>query len=209
MGQRRTLTALAVVALLAGCAGTKAETSTHDSAKGDPVDPVMEQRLAVPQPKLPPPLERQPERQHGAAFARYFVAGSLEYALRSGFTVDFRREFNFDCERCRSVWKRINREYKQGHHVEMTPVFVDAIRVRRGPHTQDYGAYELTYWLVDIRYHVDKLSILDAQTETATATDLRFADRLLVVFGGDWQIEEWISTSSDPNTPILGRPATA
>jgi hypothetical protein len=203
MSLRRTMTALAVVALLAGCAGTSAESSTERPAKADPVDAVMEQRLAVPEPKLQPPVG-------GAEFARYFIAGSLEYALRSGFTVDFRRDFNFGCGRCRSVWKRIDHEYKQGHHVEMSTVLVDAVRLRRGPQTVEEGRFERTYWLVDVAYHIDELSIRDADSEIATATDLRFADRLLVVFGMDFEIQEWISTGSDTDTPILGgRPPTA
>jgi hypothetical protein len=210
MSVRRTVSVLALL-VLAGCGGAKVGPSTDGAAEGAPVDPVMEQRLAVPQPKLPPPVDK-PVRGHGAVFARYFIAGSLEYAMRSGFTVDFRREFTFNCERCRAVWKRIDHEYKQGHHIEMSPVFVDAIRVRRGPVTEDPGVYERNYWLVDVRYHVDELAVRDADGEIETATDLGFSDRMVVSydkFDEQWYIQFWKSSASDPGAPILGKPASA
>jgi hypothetical protein len=211
MGLRGTVTGVAVVALLAGCGGTSARSSTEGTAEGDPVDPVMEQRLAVPEPK-PPPVVRRPAREHGAMLARYFIADTLEYALRSGFTVDSRRALARDCTRCWSVWQRIDHEYNQGHHMEMTPVSVDAIRVRRGPITEGDAGFETSYWVVDLSYHVGELSIHDADDVISTATDLELLDRLVVSydhFDEGWHVVYWKSIPSDPEVPILGRPAAA
>jgi hypothetical protein len=212
MGVRRTVIALAILALLAGCGGgAKARAGSEKPAEADPADALMEQRISVPQPKLPPPIDR-PAREDGAVFARYFVAGSLEYALRSGFTIDFRRDFSFYCERCRSVWKRIDSEYEQGHHIEMSPVFVDAIKVRRGPAKRDPGVYEPTYWLVDVKYHIDQLSLRDGSGVIESADGLEFVDRLVVSYqeySEEWHIDIWNSTVNDRGAPILGRPAAA
>jgi hypothetical protein len=208
-GVRRAVAALALVALFAGCGGATGETSTKGSPKGDSVDTVMDQRLAVPEPKLPPPLHR-PERKHGAMFARYFIGGSLEYVVRSGFTVDSRRAQTRTCKRCHSVWAAIDHEYEQGHHVEMTPTVIDVIRVRRGPIIEDHGGFKTTFWVVDLRYHVDELSIRDADGVISTAKDLVFVDRLVASydhFDEEWRVQFWKSIPSQPDVPILGDPS--
>lgn len=208
MSLRRAVSALALL-LVAGCGGAEADPSTDASGKGgDAADSMMEQRIAIPQPKLPPRISH-PTIEDGATFVRYFIGGSLRYAMRSGFTIDFRREFTFYCKRCRSVWMEINREYKQQHLIEMSPVVVDDIQVPRGPVTKRHGSYKFTYWLVDVRYHVDELSIRDDDGEIASATDLEFVDRLVVSFDNEWEIQVWKSSVNDPGAPILGRPEVA
>ena len=215
MGVRRAVTGLAVLALLTGCGSAKG--STEASVKADPVDPVMEQRLAVPQPRRPPPPPRPPSRADGAGYARYFVAGALEYAMRSGFTADLRVD-GISSVRGKAVLKRIDDEYANGHHIEMTPIYVEGLRVDRGPFqvddsgniTQRRDPSGPWYWTVSVKYRVDDLSIRDADGEIAVAHDVEFTDQLVVGHGIKWRVYFWESTSSDRDVPILGAlPATA
>jgi len=216
MGIRRAVTALAAFALLTGCGGTNAKTST-DPANDDPADPVMEQRLAVPQPRRPPPPGRPPSRAAGAGYARYFVAGALEYAMRSGFTADFRVDA-LSSARGRMLLQRIDSEYAKGHQVEMTPIYVDELRIDRGPFQVDSEGnivhrrdpYGWWYWTVTVKYHVDELAIMDGDKKISAVQDVVFSDQLVVANGTKWRVPYWESKPSDPDVPILGgQPAAA
>ena len=210
MSVRRTVSAL-VLLLVTGCGGAEAEPSTKAPAKHHPIDPVMEQRLAVDEPTTPR-APRSPTRDDGVEFARYFFE-SLDYAMRSGFSMDFRQDFNFYCHRCRAIWKRINNEYAGDHHIEMTPLHVDSVSVLRGP-VRRPGYQKLTpaekqvepyFWVVEVSYHIDELAILDSEGEIESGTDLTFADRLLLASRDVWEVWFWKNNLSDPDAPILGK----
>ena len=208
---RRTVSVLALL-VLAGCGGAKAGPSTDGVAEGAPVDPVMEQRLAVPQPRRPPLPARPPSRADGAGYVRYFIAGALEYAMRSGFTGDLRVDA-LPSARGRVILQRIDDEYAKGHHVEMTPIYVEAIRIDRGPFQVDSSGnithrldpWGVFYWTVSLKYRVDELSIWDSDGVIATAQDLEFTDQLVVASGTRWRVYDWESRSSDPDAPILAQ----
>jgi hypothetical protein len=209
MSLRRAVSALALL-LVAGCGGAEAGSSTEGADNDKPIDAVMEQRLAVdrtPRPRAP----SSPTREDGVDYADYFF-GSLEYAMRSGFAMDFRLDFNFYCDRCRAVWKRINDEYANNHYVQMTPIHVDTVRVIRGPFrrpgfqrlSRSQRQFDPYFWVVEVGYHIDKLSIRDSEGEIESGTALSFVDRLLVASTSEWQVWLWKSSLSDPDTPILG-----
>jgi hypothetical protein len=210
MGLRRTVSVL-VLLLVAGCGGTETETST-DRSKDDPADANVQQRLAVPEPRRPPPPTYPPSRAAGGGYARYLVAGAVEYAMRSGFTTDLRVDA-LTSPRGRTILRKIDDEYAKGHRIEMTPIIVEALRVDRGPFQVDASGNvthrrdpnDWFYWTVSIKYRVDELSILDGDHEIATARDLVFSDQMVVAHGYKWRVANWESKASDPDAPILAQ----
>lgn len=211
MSVRRTVSVLSLL-LVAGCGGADTEPSTDRSTRAEPADALMEQRLSVPEPRRPPPPTSPPGRAAGGGYARYLVAGAVEYAMRSGFTADLRVDA-LTSARGRTILRKIDDEYAKGHRIEMTPILVEALRVDRGPFQLDDSGNvthrrdpnDWFFWTVSVKYRVDELSIRDGDEEIATAKDLEFTDQMLVAHGYKWRVYYWESKASDPDAPILGQ----